>query len=84
VAATISSDVGRLLHALESASLDDARSELDTLLRLALNAADELGLLAACAAEFPDSAVGDLARTGARAAAEAADELHALRRRLEG
>jgi hypothetical protein len=76
-------DLSQVLRVLESSSLADARAELDTLLRLAANAADELGLLATCAADFPDSTVADLARTAARAASDAADELQALRRRLE-
>jgi hypothetical protein len=83
MATRTSADLGPLLTALDRTSLEDARAELDGLIRLAANAADELGLLAACAADFPDSTAGDLARTGSRAAADAADELQALRRRLE-
>jgi hypothetical protein len=76
-------DVGNLLRALESTSVADAAAELDTLIRLADNSADEMGLLAACVGDFPDSNVVDLARTAGRAAAEAGDELRALRRRLD-
>ena len=83
MATRTSADLGPLLSALDRTSLEDARTELDSLIRLAVNAADELGLLAACAADFPDSSAADLARAGARAAADAADELHALRRQLE-
>jgi hypothetical protein len=76
-------DIGPLLKALESTSVSDAAAELDSLIRLADNAADELGLLAACVGDFPDSNVVDLARTAGRASAEAADELRTLRRRLD-
>jgi hypothetical protein len=74
-------DVGTLLRALDSTSLDDASAELGNLLRLADNAADELHMLAACTADFP----GDLAETfdrAARIAADATAELRALHRGL--
>ncbi len=74
-------DLGNLLHALDSTSIEDACAELDNLLRLADNAADELHMLAACTADFP----GDPAASFDRAAALAADataELRALHRGL--
>lgn len=74
-------EVGTLLRALDSTSLEDASAELGTLLRLADNASDELHMLAACTADFP----GDLAHAfdrAARLAADATGELRALHRGL--
>ena len=74
-------NVGPLLRALDATSLEDASAELDSLLRLADNAADELHMLAACTTDFP----GDLADAfdrAARLAADATSELRALHRGL--
>ncbi len=78
---TAATDVGNLLRALDATSLEDASAELDTLLRLADNAVDELHMLAACTTDFP----GDLADAFDRAArltADATSELRALHRGL--
>jgi hypothetical protein len=74
-------NVGNLLRALDSTSLEDASAELDSLLRLADNAADELHMLAACTTDFP-SDLADAFDRAARLAADATSELRALHRGL--
>jgi hypothetical protein len=81
VRVTTFTDLGLLFRALDTTSLDDAAAELDTLLHLADNAADELHMLAACTTDFP----GDLADAFDRAArltADATAELRSLHRGL--
>ena len=76
-----SSELGTLLRALDTTSLDDAAAELDALLHLAEVTADGLHTLAGSTAEFP----GDLADAfdrAARLAADATAELRALHRGL--
>lgn len=80
--APTTTDFGHLLLALDAGSISDAGAELDSMLRLADNAADELHMLASCTADFPDSQLPDLFDRAARAVDEANDELRALRSAL--
>lgn len=79
---TISTEPVGLLRALDATSLKDAIAQLDGLLRLADNAADELGLLCASTDGFPCPPVADMFDRAARVVEDAAAELRALRRRL--
>jgi hypothetical protein len=77
-------DLGHLLIALDARSISDAAAELDSMLRLAENACDELHMLASCTADFPDGRLPELLDRAARAVDEATDELRALRFALNG
>lgn len=77
-------DLGHLLLALDARSLSDAGAELDSMLRLAENASDELHMLTSCTVDFPDGRLPELLERAARAVDEATDELRALRSALNG
>ena len=76
-------ELGTLLRALDTTSLDDAVAEADALLHLAQVTADTLHTLAGSTTDFPGD-IGDCFDRAAVLAADGADELRALYRGLGG
>ena len=78
-----STELGALLRALDTTSLDDAVAEVDALLHLAEVVADGLHTLAGSTTDFPGD-IGDCFDRAAVLAADGAAELRALYRGLGG